>query len=120
MKDERNFLYKEMLRVIKDKKPKYFVAENVKGLLSMEKGKVIDMIVDDFKELGYNVDYKLLKASDYGVPQNRERVFIIGNRLGLKNPFPKKTHGDSDNLLPYKTTEETVGFIKCKDKRQVF
>ena len=119
MKDERNFLYKEMLRVIKDKKPKYFVAENVKGLLSMEKGKVIDMIVDDFKELGYNVDYKLLKASDYGVPQNRERVFIIGNRLGLKNPFPKKTHGDSDNLLPYNTTEKTVGFlsnVRIRDK----
>ena len=48
------------------------------------------MISNDFQELGYDVDYKLLKASEYGVPQNRERVFIIGNRLGLKNPFPKK------------------------------
>ena len=48
------------------------------------------MIIDDFKSLGYEVEYRLLKASDYGVPQNRERVVIIGNRLGLKNPFPKK------------------------------
>lgn len=93
MEDERNFLYKELMRLIKDKKPKFFVGENVKGLLSMQKGKVIEMIVEDFKSLGYKVDYKLLKASDYGVPQNRERVVIIGNRLGLENKFPKPTHG---------------------------
>ena len=88
MKDERNFLYKEFLRVIKDKQPKYFVGENVKGLLSMHKGKVIEMIADDFRKIGYEVDYKLLKASDFGVPQQRERVIIIGIRLGLKNPYP--------------------------------
>ena len=124
MEDERNFLYKEMLRVIKDKKPKYFVAENVKGLLSMQKGKVIEMIINDFQELGYDVDYKLLKASEYGIPQNRERVFIIGNRLGLKNPFPKKTHGSYDNLFdknlkPFITVEQTVGFLaeaRIRDK----
>ena len=79
MKDERNFLYLEMLRIIKDKKPKFFVAENVKGLLSMEKGAVIEMIVRDFEKIGYKVDYRLLTASDYGVPQHRQRVFIIGN-----------------------------------------
>jgi len=85
MKDERNFLYRELMRVIADKKPKFFVGENVKGLMSMQKGAVIQMIVNDFKSLGYNVDFKVLKASDYGVPQNRERVFIIGNRLDLPN-----------------------------------
>lgn len=119
MKDERNFLYKEMLRVIKDKQPKYFVAENVKGLLSMQKGKVIEMIVNDFQEIGYDVDYKLLRASDYGVPQHRERVFIIGNRLGLKNPFPKKTHGEEDGLKPFVSTKEAVGFlsdVRIRDK----
>ena len=67
MEDERNHLYKEMLRIIKDKKPKYFVAENVKGILSIEKGKVIDLIVNDFKKIGYDVDYQLLTASDYGI-----------------------------------------------------
>jgi DNA (cytosine-5)-methyltransferase 1 len=98
MNDERNFLYKELMRLIKDKKPKFFVGENVKGLLSMQKGKVIEMIVEDFKSLGYKVDYKLLKASDFGVPQNRERVFIIGNRLGIENRFPKPTHAPEENL----------------------
>lgn len=109
MEDERNFLYKEMLRIVKDKQPKFFLAENVKGLLSMQKGEVIKMIVNDFKELGYSVDYKVLKASNFGVPQNRERVIIIGNRLGLKNPFPEPTHGNG--LKPYVTVKETVGFL---------
>ena len=92
MQDERNFLYKELLRVIKDKQPKFFVAENVKGLMSMENGEVLKMIIRDFEEIGYTVDYKLLNAAEYGVPQMRERIIIIGNRIGAKNPFPEKTH----------------------------
>jgi DNA (cytosine-5)-methyltransferase 1 len=108
MDDKRNFLYKEMLRIIKVKKPKYFVAENVKGLLSMEKGKVIEMIIKDFESVGYKVDYKLVKASDYGVPQHRERVFIIGNRIGLQNPFPKKTHGNDEGLKKYVTVKDVI------------
>ena len=110
MDDERNFLYKELMRLVKDKKPKFFVGENVKGLLSMQKGRVIEMIVEDFKSLGYKVDYKLLKASDYGVPQNRERVVIIGNRLGLENKFPKPTHG------PKKDTKQGLSkYVSVKE-----
>lgn len=118
MKDERNFLYKEMLRVIDDKKPKFFVAENVKGILSMKKGKVFDMIKKDFKKLGYNVDAKLLNAAEYGVPQARERVIIIGNRIGVKNPYPTPTHWvdskkyeSKDGLKDPVTVEETIGFL---------
>ena len=118
MKDERNFLYKEMLRVIKDKKPKFFVAENVKGILSMEKGKVIEMIKKDFESLGYKVDARLLNAAEYGVPQARERVVIIGNRLGIENPYPKATHWiDSKKYKSKKglkkpvTVKETIGYL---------
>ena len=111
MEDERNFLYKELLRLISDKKPKFFVAENVKGLLSMQKGKVFEMILEDFKALGYNVDYRVLKASDYGVPQNRERVVIIGNRLGLENLFPTKTHGLANDLF----SNSTKRYVAVKD-----
>lgn len=118
MKDERNFLYKEMLRVIDDKKPKFFVAENVKGILSMKKGKVFDMIKKDFKKLGYNVDARLLNAAEYGVPQARERVVIIGNRIGVENPYPKPTHWvDSKKYESKKglkdpvTVEQTIGFL---------
>lgn len=85
--DERNKLYIEYLRVISDKKPKYFLAENVKGILSLAKGKVFDMIITDFKRAGYNVQYKLLNAADYGVPQRRERVFIFGIRNDLEKEF---------------------------------
>ena len=119
MKDERNFLYRELMRLIADKQPKFFIGENVKGLLSMQKGAVMEMIVKDFRSLGYEVDYKLLKASDYGVPQNRERVIIIGNRLGLKNVFPKPTHASIEDIekgkcngkLPYVTVKEVVGHL---------
>ena len=130
MKDKRNFLYKELIRVIKNKKPKFFVAENVKGLTTMKKGAVIKMIINDFKSLGYDVDYRLLAAADYGVPQNRERVFIVGNRLGLKNPFPKVTHGPGNDaqeqltlfnhtLKPHLTAEDVVGHlanVRTRDK----
>lgn len=123
MEDKRNFLYLELLRAIKVKKPKFFVAENVKGLLSMEKGKVIEMIVNDFEKLGYKVDYKVLNAADYGVPQSRERVFIIGNRINVDNPFPKQTHTlklpeinlftnvEESKLSPYVTTKDAIGFL---------
>ena len=128
MKDERNFLYKEMLRIIKDKKPKMFVAENVKGLLSMSKGKVFEMIKKDFEDIGYYVDAKVLNAAEYGVPQQRERVFIIGNRINDSVTFPEKTHkSDSDvqitisdmDLAPAVTTEDAIGWladIRCQDE----
>ena len=72
MKDERNHLYKEMLRVIKHVKPKYFVAENVKGILNIEGGTVMDnIIMPDFRKLGYDTEYRLLNAAHFGVPQQR-------------------------------------------------
>jgi len=117
MKDDRNFLYLEMLRILKDKKPKFFLAENVKGILSLQKGEVINMIVKDFEKIGYKVEYRLLRASDYGVPQNRERVFIMGNRIGVHNPFPEKTHGLANDLFsgklkPLVTTKEVIDGYK--------
>ncbi|MFE1245114.1 DNA cytosine methyltransferase [Fictibacillus sp. NPDC058756] len=122
MEDKRNFLYKEMLRIIKDKKPKFFLAENVKGLLSMSKGKVIEMIKNDFRQLGYNVEVTLLNSADYGVPQARERVFIMGNNIGKENIFPEETHADKinaslidelffENKEPYITVKDAIGFL---------
>ena len=124
MKDERNFLYLEMLRIIKDKKPKFFVAENVKGILSLQGGSVIKMIVEDFKSLGYDVSYKLLRASDYGVPQHRERVIIIGNRIGVENPYPKISHGEKETLFnkklkPFVNVKDIIGDLKNVRTRDV-
>jgi DNA (cytosine-5)-methyltransferase 1 len=109
MSDERNFLYKEMLRIIRDKKPKIFLAENVKGILSIEKGAVFKMIIEDFEKLGYKVDYKLVNSADYGVPQQRQRIIILGNRLRKENIFPKETHGK--DRLPYVKTKNAIGHL---------
>lgn len=94
--DHRNQLYLQLLRVLNAKSPPYFVAENVKGLLSLGKGEVFKMIVNDFKREGYNVTHFVLNAADYGVPQRRERVFIVGVREGvnvtINKPIP--THAN--------------------------
>ena len=76
--DSRNVLYKHYVRIVKAKKPMMFVGENVKGLLTMGDGKIIDAIVADFSDCGYDVYYKLLNACDYEVPEDRERVIIVG------------------------------------------
>jgi DNA (cytosine-5)-methyltransferase 1 len=95
--DERNKLYKHFYSVIKEKQPKYFIAENVKGILSLDGGNVIKTIVKEFSQAGYNTVYQLCNMADYGVPQTRQRVIIIGQRkdLGpfLRFRFPQKTHG---------------------------
>ena len=79
-KDERGKLFFEMVNVLKIKQPRFFIAENVKGLLSANKGKAFSLILNEFKNAGYFVHHKLLNASEFGVPQKRERVFIIGFR----------------------------------------
>jgi len=92
--DERNVLYLQLLRVITDKSPAFFMAENVKGLLSFERGRVFSRILEDFSNAGYRVSYRLFNAADFGVPQRRERVIIVGVRNDLKYDyeFPSPTH----------------------------
>ncbi len=79
-KDERGMLFFEMVKILKAKQPRFFIAENVKGLLSANKGKAFPMILKEFESAGYKVVYKLLNASEYGIPQKRERVIIVGFR----------------------------------------
>ena len=94
--DPRNELFYEFVRVVKDLQPKAFVMENVRGLLSMKKGQVIKLMKEEFENsgIGYNVEFKILLASDYGVPQNRQRVIMIGIRkdLGQFPEFPEKSY----------------------------
>lgn len=101
--DARNALYKELIRIIDAKKPKFFLAENVKGLTNLAKGKVFEMILGDFADLGYVVKYKILNAADYGVPQIRQRVIIVGVRkdIDFEYEYPKPTHDkNGENGLP--------------------
>ena len=80
--DARGTLFYEFARVIKETQPKVFIFENVKGLISHDKGRTWQVIYDIFKELGYQVYYRVLNSKDYGIPQHRERLFCIG----FKNP----------------------------------
>ena len=100
--DERNKLYREMVRVISDKKPKFFVAENVKGLVSLAKGEVLRNIISDFSNTGFKVYWKVLNCADYGVPQTRQRLIIFGIREDVHTGTPvfppKPTHHDPRTL----------------------
>jgi DNA (cytosine-5)-methyltransferase 1 len=96
--DKRNQLYLELLRVIREKSPSFFLAENVKGLLSLNQGEVFKIILKDFEQLGYRVEYKVLNAADYGIPQKRQRLIIVGvrNDLSYNFEFPAATHAPID------------------------
>lgn len=85
--DKRNTLYLAMVKTVEAFRPKAFLVENVPGLVNMYKGQVKDKIIERFTELGYNVQYKILTAADYGVPQTRRRVFFIGIRKDIDRAF---------------------------------
>ena len=93
--DERNFLFKHYVEVVKFVKPKYFVMENVPNLLTAEKGFFLNEIKGLFKGYGYSIRYGILNAADYGVPQNRRRAIIIGKYLATppELPLPCKQKG---------------------------
>jgi len=98
--DTRGTLFYDALRYLQEHKPRYFIAENVKGLLSHDNGKTFQTIIDclakttnyqfslmPFENLGYHIHYKVLNTKDFGIPQNRERIFIIGIRDDKDNNF---------------------------------
>lgn len=107
-KDDRGMLFFEMVDILKEKQPRFFIAENVKGILSANKKKAFPMIIKEFENAGYFIKYKLLNSSDYGVPQKRERVFIIGFKNSddfIKYNFPVGTTLNG-NKVPLKDVIE--------------
>ncbi|RLJ08501.1 MAG: hypothetical protein DRP13_02325 [Candidatus Aenigmatarchaeota archaeon] len=131
-------LYREFIDVVERLLPKLVVFENVKGILSKRNGNetVINIIISELRKLGYNfksenkdvrTEYLILNAADYGVPQTRERVFLIGNNMDIANPFPRRTHFNplaethhvqKSELLPYVTLFDAIGDLpKVKPKK---
>ncbi|WP_195229299.1 DNA cytosine methyltransferase [Lactococcus lactis] len=110
--DPRNFLYIHYIRGLIQSQPEFFVAENVKGLMTMGKGEVLKQITEDFSASGYEVSPHLVNSRDYGVPQLRERVFIIGVRKDIVEKYnfiyspPKATHGK--DKLPFVTLHDAI------------
>lgn len=129
-KDERGMLFFEMVKVLKARRPRFFIAENVKGLLSANRGKAFPMIIDEFENAGYNVKYKIVNAVEYGVPQKRERIIIVGFREeeDYKNFYfpPTLTHkialkevidADANNDEKWFFSQKAVeGMMRVRDK----
>ena len=97
--DERANLFMQYKRILKILRPKAFVFENVTGILSMNKGNLFKQIQIEFEELGYDLKHKVLDAVDYGVPQHRERVILVGIKGKNNFVYPSPTHGEGLKLL---------------------
>lgn len=108
VKDERGKLFFEMCRILRERQPKCFIAENVKGILTANKRSAFPLILKEFEESGYEVQYQILNSADYGVPQKRERVIIIGFRkdLNITFSFPEAEIDDETKYIPLKTVIE--------------
>lgn len=86
----RGTLFFDILRILETKKPKMFLLENVKGLISHNKGKTLEIILDSLTKLGYQLHWKILKSTDFGLPQMRERWYCVGSLKQIDFEFPKK------------------------------
>lgn len=119
LEDDRNQLYRFFYDTIKIKQPKFFIAENVKGILSLGKGEAIKQIVADFEAAGYVTSVNLVNMANYGVPQTRQRVLIIGQRIDLGKEllfkFPEPTHSKNGELLPWVSIKEAIDHFPDPD-----
>jgi DNA (cytosine-5)-methyltransferase 1 len=113
-KDPRNVLFREYIRVLKLVSPKIFLMENVVGLLTREKGKIFEEIRRSFHETGYDFDYVILNAADYGVPQIRNRVFFYGNKIGVKL-VPPISHWSEIGDIKWRTVGDVIGDLASID-----
>lgn len=107
--DERANMFVQYKRILEMLRPRAFVFENVSGLLSMQGGRLFPKIRNEFEELGYTLKYQLLNAADYGVPQERKRIVLVGFMGENTFKYPKKTHGSGAGLKPYVTLEDAIG-----------
>lgn len=110
IKDDRGKLFFEMCRILREKQPMCFIAENVKGIISANKKEAFPLIIEEFEKSGYDVTYSILNSVNYGVPQKRERVIIVGFRkdLNIKFEFPDMPIDVEDNYVPLEKVIETV------------
>lgn len=98
--DDRANLYKQMVRIAKDKQPMAFIAENVKGLMTLHNGSIFKRVREAFEDAGYTLNFKLLNAANFGVPQKRERVILVGIRNDLGKTFVFPDEPNSGNWVP--------------------
>ena len=116
--DERGVLFREYVRLLKDLSPRGFLFENVYGIVGAQNGEAWSEILQSFSAIGYNLFYRILDAADYGVPQHRERLIIVGLKEGLFK-FPRPTHGpDSIDNQPFYTAKTAVEGVFSTERRE--
>jgi DNA (cytosine-5)-methyltransferase 1 len=115
--DPRNVLFESYVRLVEDLEPKCFVFENVKGIKSMFKGRYLNMVANSFSKIGYDIYLKVLNSKDYGVPQKRERVIIVGTKINNLFKYPPHSKESIGILKAKKNVEEAIGDLVKKDKR---
>ena len=112
--DPRNKLYLAVIEMVRQYKPKGFIIENVPGMATMYDGQVKDEVLARFREIGYNIDCRILKACDYGVPQMRKRLVFMGVRNDIGTPhFPDPTFGPTTNR-PYRTCRDAISDLPTR------
>ena len=114
--DPRNLLFENYVRIVKHFRPSLFVFENVKGLKTMFEGRYFEKIIKAFLSIGYNVHVSLLDASEYGVPQKRERIILVGTLSDKPFLFPKPSNKSIGNLRSYATVGEAIMDLAYKSK----
>lgn len=112
LSNENNNLFEEFVRFVETLNPSWFLLENVEGIVSFNSGKTVEKICDIFKSLNYSVKWEVLTASNYGVPQDRNRFFLVGNNLGLDFKFPKPF----SNKIPVIDAIDDLPELKNGDK----
>ena len=110
--ETRGTLFFDIVRILKEKKPKAFILENVKNLTTHDKGRTLTVIIDTLNNLGYSVNYKVLNAKDFGVPQNRERILIVGSRDGIHFDFDKVKGTPSKPMKAFLDTKGNFEILK--------
>lgn len=120
MDDTRGTLFFDIARILKEKRPAAFVLENVKQLVSHDKGQTFEIIIHSLKTLGYHVHYKVLNALDYGLPQKRERIFIIGfkQQVDFKFPKPSSSFKSLTEILEQSVDVKYTASPKIREKRK--
>jgi DNA (cytosine-5)-methyltransferase 1 len=120
--DSRNELVFAYTNIVCTLKPKFVVMENVKGILTIDNGRYLETVLRKLQCAGYNVDYKIVNMADYGVPQIRERVIIIGNSIGLPITFPPPDHSDNpnDDLKPWVDCWSVIGNLESMSDNPAF
>lgn len=118
--DSRNFLVYQFIRIVELLKPKFFFMENVKGFTNLDKGLFINEVKKAFRKIGYsNIWCEVIHATDYGVPQERQRMFMIGNRLGIDFEMPQPTNfrKDSGRYPEYSTVGDAIMDLVGKENQ---